>query len=70
VKHPTIMLADIARLWNWWRRCVDIAVLWPAISSEPDRQLAEMAFRVHMEMDPAYDDLDEAQKQKFLEELP
>lgn len=61
-------------IWHWWRRIqrhADIVFLWETIAERTqDRDGAEAAFRLHMEMDPAYDGMSEAEKQKFLKELP
>lgn len=59
---------------KWWRRrqrTLDIELLWPSCKQQTKTRLdAEAVFRVHMEMDPAYGDLDECDKLKFLKELP
>lgn len=59
---------------RWWRRRlhhIDIDILWPQLQSiATDRAHAKAAFRRHMELDPSYDGMDEAQKQAFMDQLP
>lgn len=54
-----------------WQRTADVKTIWPECkASTKTRREAEIAFRVHMDMDPAYNDLDDFEKLDFLRELP
>lgn len=59
---------------GWWRRhqrWTDVSILWPQLlEASKDRDWAEAAFRMHMQIDPAYSDLSEREKTSFVEELP
>ena len=59
---------------GWWRRhqrWTDVSILWPScLEGAVDRAHAEMAFRLHMEIDPAYRDFTDDEKVAFIKGLP
>lgn len=59
---------------QWVRRmhrANDVKLLWPTYRASTSNRLeAEEAFRIHMVSDPAYSDLDDFEKLRFLKELP
>ena len=57
-------------LWRSHQRWTDVTILWPVVKGECDRQKAETVFRVHMELDPAYCDMDQDERDRFVRELP
>lgn len=61
----------ILALWRRYQRSIDVKLLWPPLVAEAiDRAHARASFRVHMTIDPAYSDMDEAEKRAFLDGLP
>ena len=69
--HRGGMIRWIVARWRRHQRWTDVSILWPScIEGAVDRAHAEMAFRLHMELDPAYSDMDEAERERFVRELP
>ena len=61
----------LSRWWNRRRREIDVQVLWPqCLRQAGSREVAKRAFRTHMELDPAYSDMSDDEKDMFLETLP
>jgi hypothetical protein len=61
----------LARWWNKRRRNIDVQTLWPqCLENAGSREVARRAFRLHMQLDPAYSDLSDDEKDMFLETLP
>jgi hypothetical protein len=59
------------KLWRWLQRRIDVLILWPTCKKQThDRLSAEQVFRLHMEMDPAYSDMDFDDKMIFVKNLP
>lgn len=67
-------MANEGFLKRWWRRRlhhIDVDILWPQLQQiATDRDNALAAFRLHMDLDPSYDGMDEREKRAFLETLP
>jgi hypothetical protein len=68
----------VLTLWRWlmglWKarqREIDAQILWPSLREQASTlDQARAAFRVHMEMDPAYSDMTAEQRDRYVEELP
>jgi hypothetical protein len=64
-------MSFLTRWWDRRRRDLDVQILWPqCLKQADDRQRALVAFRLHMDLDPAYENLTEREKDAFLETLP
>lgn len=60
-------------IFNWWRRRqrkVDMEILWPSIRSQSQNlSRAKLAFRMHINMDPAWQDLSDDEIENVMEKL-
>lgn len=56
--------------WNCLQRLKDRAVLWPKLESNCDSVAeARLLFQLHMAEHPAYADLDDSARQRFVDNL-
>jgi hypothetical protein len=68
----------VKRLWDrlvirFWRRrqqLVDLMILWPSLCERAAIGDARRAFRAHMQIDPAYRHLTDAERDAFVARLP
>ena len=61
----------IFALWRKWQRLFDRQIMWREIKAQTgdDVRAARIAMRVHMEMDPAYSDFTNTEKEDYLRQL-
>lgn len=68
-------------MWRWlvlqWKHMqqkTDLAILWPSMkdiaSAMGDANRARQAFRMHMELDPAYNYMTAAERDDYVRNLP
>lgn len=61
----------LRRLWKARQRQIDLVILWPSVREQAGTlDDARLCFRVHMEMDPAYSDLTQDERDRYAGELP
>lgn len=61
----------VVRWWHQRLRRMDIEFLWAQLLRESrNRENALSAFRMHMNLDPLYAGMDDAEKDRFVEKLP
>ena len=64
------MIWFFSRWWRDYKRSIDRDILWPEMLKQAQsRPQAEGAFLVHMDMDSAYGDMSDAEKDAYVKSL-